>query len=107
MELSFPSCVRGHHIYKRTWTPTIGDVLTCERETGNTEDRYAVAVLRLRLRYWPCTYKILATFALAELKLADLSYIRQSAKLNSPPIFHAIRYVPRQPESQEAQGEPP
>ena len=46
MELSLPSCVRGHHIYKRTWTPTIGEVLSCERESSNTEDCYAVAVLQ-------------------------------------------------------------
>ena len=38
--------MRGHHIYTITWTPTIGEVLTCERETSNTADRYAVAVLR-------------------------------------------------------------
>ena len=43
MEFSISSCVRGHHIYKITWTPTIGEVLTCERETSNTADRYAVA----------------------------------------------------------------
>ena len=45
MELSLPSCVWGYHIYKWTWTPTIGEVLTCECETGNTEDRYAMTVL--------------------------------------------------------------
>ena len=46
MEFSISGCVRGHHIYKITWTPTIGEVLTCERETSNTADRYTVAVLR-------------------------------------------------------------
>ena len=45
-QLSLPSCVRGHHIYKRAWTPVTGEVLSCERETGNTEYRYAVAMLR-------------------------------------------------------------
>ena len=32
MELSLPSSVQSHHIYmyKRTWTPTIGEVLVCE-----------------------------------------------------------------------------
>ena len=43
---------------------------------------------------WTLTHKHMHAYAsLAEFKLAVLSYIRQSAKLNSPPIFHAIRYV--------------
>ena len=33
---------------------------------------------------------VVTTFVLAEFKLAVLS---QSAKLNSPPIFHAILYI--------------
>ena len=39
-----PLCIRGYHIYKEIWTAAIGEVLPCEREPTNPEDRYAVAV---------------------------------------------------------------
>ena len=35
---------RGHHIYKSTSTPLLGEVLECKIESGNLQDRYAVAV---------------------------------------------------------------
>ena len=38
------SVVRGHHVFKRIWTPVVGEVLTVAREAGNTEDRFTVAV---------------------------------------------------------------
>ncbi len=46
MELTVESCVRGLHVYKDTWTPSVGEELPCKRETGNDKDRYAVAVMR-------------------------------------------------------------
>ena len=45
-ELTVDSCIRGHHVFKDVWTPTVGEQLSCQRETGNNKDRYAVAVLR-------------------------------------------------------------
>ena len=36
--------VRGYHVYGDTWNPYVGEQLTTERETGNPEDKYAVAV---------------------------------------------------------------
>ncbi len=48
-EYRVPSCVRGHHVYKNTWSPILGDTLLCERETNNNRDRYAVAVLKQRI----------------------------------------------------------
>ena len=41
------SCVRGFHIYQDIWTPVIREELLCEREEGNSNDRYAVSVLDL------------------------------------------------------------
>ena len=38
------SCVRGYHIYGDSWTPNVGDLLYCERESGNLNDVYAVAI---------------------------------------------------------------
>ena len=37
---------RGHHIYNSTSTPLFGEVLECKIESGNLQDRYAVAVQR-------------------------------------------------------------
>ena len=40
------SVVRGHHIYQKSWTPVIGEVLTVEREENNQHDDYAVAAMK-------------------------------------------------------------
>ena len=37
-------CVRGYHVYQRIWTAAVEEVLHCEREPTNSQDRYAVAV---------------------------------------------------------------
>ena len=33
-------CVRGQHIYKDIWYAVVGEVLVCEREPNNFQDRY-------------------------------------------------------------------
>ena len=40
------TCVRGHHVYKSIWSPTTGEELDCRRKPANTEDPYAVTVVR-------------------------------------------------------------
>ena len=40
------SVVRGHHIYRKSWAPVIGEVLPVEREEDNQHDDYAVAVMK-------------------------------------------------------------
>ena len=40
-ELSRVSCIR---VYKDIWDAAIGEVLVCEREPRNVEDRYTIAV---------------------------------------------------------------
>ena len=42
--LSRVSCIRGYHVYKDIWDAAIGEVLVCERELRNVEDRYAIAI---------------------------------------------------------------
>ncbi len=42
------SFVRGHRIYKRVWSPIIGEVLELLREEGNEHDRFAVCLLKPR-----------------------------------------------------------
>ena len=45
-ECTLESVIRGHHIYKRIWRPLVGEVLTLEREEGNTHDRFTVSLLK-------------------------------------------------------------
>ena len=44
-EYSFKSAIRGYHVYRQVWTPHHGQRLVGEREHGNAEDRFAVAVI--------------------------------------------------------------
>ena len=44
-ELAMDCCIRGHHVFKNIWTPTMGEQLPCRREIGISKDRYAVEVL--------------------------------------------------------------
>ena len=37
-------CIRGYHVYQEIWEAAVGEVLVCEREPRDVEDRYAVAV---------------------------------------------------------------
>ena len=46
------SIVRGHHVYKRIWSPRTGQVLEASAETGNPEDRHVVALQQERASYW-------------------------------------------------------
>ena len=41
--LAFPSCLRGHQVYKDRGTPVTNEELACRREAGNIYDPYAVA----------------------------------------------------------------
>ena len=43
-EFSFTATVTSFHIYRRVWLPHLGQCLSAEREHGNTEDRFAIAV---------------------------------------------------------------
>ena len=40
------SVIRGHHVFKRVWTPVVSEVLAVKRETGNTKDRFVVSVCK-------------------------------------------------------------
>ena len=45
-EVSFYAVVRGFHVYQAIWTPTVGEALATQRERGNPEDSFAVAVMQ-------------------------------------------------------------
>ena len=43
-DLTVDSVIRGYHVYKDIWAPIlIGEILFCEQEPWNKEDRVAVA----------------------------------------------------------------
>ena len=44
--LEIASFVRGVHAYKDKWEPRIGEVLCLQREPTNSQDQFAVAVMR-------------------------------------------------------------
>ena len=43
---TYSSVIRGHHVYKENWTPSISEELTINVEEENLFDRHAVAVLK-------------------------------------------------------------
>jgi len=45
-EHSIDSAVRGFHVYKDVWSPSIHEQLRTTQELGNPEDEYAVAVVK-------------------------------------------------------------
>lgn len=45
-EHTIESCVRGFHVYKDVWTPTLHERLQTRQDLGNTKDQYAVAVCK-------------------------------------------------------------
>ncbi len=43
---NFSSCVMGHHVYKEIASPLVEEELGCTRESDNSSDPYAVAVMK-------------------------------------------------------------
>ena len=40
-----PSFIRGYHVYRKCWTPVLGETLSCIPEEDNKYDKTAVAVM--------------------------------------------------------------
>ena len=40
------SVVRGRHVYKRVWSPVVGEILQLSREEDNDHDRFSVSVMK-------------------------------------------------------------
>ena len=40
-KFTFGSAVRGYHVYKVVWKPTIGEKLQADQELGNEADKFA------------------------------------------------------------------
>ena len=43
---SVEAMVRGYHVYCKTWEATKHEALSCQRETSNAKDPYAVSVIK-------------------------------------------------------------
>ena len=45
-KFTLDSAVRGYHVYKVAWKPTIGEKLQADQELGNEADKFAVKVVK-------------------------------------------------------------
>ena len=45
-DLVLHSVIRGHHIYKRIWTPVVGEELLLQRDLTNSYDIFAVGIMK-------------------------------------------------------------
>lgn len=39
-QIKFKTAIRGHHVYKETWTPVLGEVLSCEKDDRAEASEY-------------------------------------------------------------------
>ena len=44
LRFSVSAVIRGYHVYKEIWNAELDEELTCEREVGNRNDTFAVAM---------------------------------------------------------------
>ena len=44
--MTIESAVRGFHAYREVWIPHVNQVLQTRQEIGNSEDLYAIAVVK-------------------------------------------------------------
>ena len=58
-EVQFTSVIRGHHIYKSVWTPTLGEKLNCredDRKEAKQHHEYTIGTyLEAYLEAYPGT----------------------------------------------------
>ena len=45
-KFTLDSAVRGYHVYKVVWKPTIGEKLQADQELSNEADKFAVKVVK-------------------------------------------------------------
>ena len=56
------SVVRGHHVYKNVWTPSIGERLQLRRQDDNDYDNHAVSVVKAKTIVGHVPREMLRTF---------------------------------------------
>ena len=45
-DVTIENCIRGYHVYRVTWDPELGEVLSCAREPANVIDRYTLCMVK-------------------------------------------------------------
>ena len=45
-EFTIRTAVRGYHVYKVSWAPTVGEEFVCYQEHANEHNRHVVAVYK-------------------------------------------------------------
>ena len=57
------SCVRGYHVCKDIWNPTVGETLNCERKARNSQDPYMVCLRKddTTVGHVPCVISCICT----------------------------------------------
>ena len=53
-QIEFKTAIRGHHVYKQTWTPSLGEILQCKkdnRQEALDHDEHAVGVYKFESDY--------------------------------------------------------
>ena len=49
-QIEFKTAIRGHHVYKQTWSPSLGEILKCKkdnRQEALDHDEYILGVYKL------------------------------------------------------------
>ena len=46
VEVTVDAMIRGYHVYRHIWSAVVDEQLTCERESFNSVDPFAVAVMK-------------------------------------------------------------
>ena len=64
--------MRGYHTYQNVWTAAVGDQLPCRRERANSEDPFAVAVMKGKRIVGQVPRKISCLFDVSAPRRVDL-----------------------------------
>ena len=89
-EYTIDCVIRRYRVYKATWVPSIGDILQCEQERGNVEDRQSSGFFLLL--YLPLTYplfiypKLSASFSVGSLR--TIFYLKATSLSRRPRFSH-------------------
>ena len=64
-QIEFKTAITGHHVYKQTWTPSLGEILQCKkdnRQEALDHDEHAVGVYKfepmMQKRCWSVTFRL-------------------------------------------------
>ena len=69
------------HEYKDVWTPSLGEVLCCERELNNHRDKHAVKVVKNSETHEPRAISPYMTYILANCGKVTVKVIGKRGKM--------------------------